>query len=368
MERILVVVPNWFGETLFATPFLRALRTQRPQAFIATLGWPQCREILLHNPRVNALLDYDERGAHRGLPAKWRLLQQLRAQRFDTAFILRRSLSRSMLLALAGIPARIGYDHAKSRWLLTRRVPPPSGTLHKAFTYLPLLNAVGLHATAGPYEYTVSDEERQAAPQMLRSASSREMRSISGTEPRKSLRDFSGQSEAERLGPLVVLHPGANWPHKRWMPERFAALGDRLASARRVHLVVTGGPDDVGAAKAITARMRQPATMLAGRTTLRQLGGCLALAQLVIANDTGVLHMAAALSRPVVALYGPTSPALTGPLGDPRRTIVLHHAGCCPRIPCYEPDRPPHLGMQAITVDEVFEAASRLLSQDTRHG
>ena len=339
MERILVVLPNWFGETLFATPFLAALRSHRPQAFLATLGWPQCRQILLHNSRVNEVLDYDERSAHRSLPAKWRLVRMLRAHRFDTAFILRRSLSRSALLALAGIPARIGYDDGKSGWLLTRRVPLPSGMLHKAFTYLPLLEAVGLRATAGFYEYMVSEDERQAARALL------------------------GLPDELAGKPLVILHPGANWPHKRWAPERFAALGDRLAGARRVHIAVTGGPDDAAIASVIAAQMRRPATVLAGRTTLRELGGCLEQARLVISNDTGVLHMAAALARPIIALYGPTSPAFTGPLGDPRRMIVLHHPDCCPRIPCYQPDRPPHAGMNAITVDEVYDAAVKLLGQ-----
>ena len=341
MERILVVLPNWFGETLFATPFLRGLRSQRPQAFIATLGWPRCRDILLHNPRVDQLLDYDERGAHRGPAAKWRLIRQLRAQRFDTAFVLRRSLSRSILLALAGVPSRIGYDNAKSGWLLTRRVPPPSQTLHKAFTYLPLLEAVGLRAVVGPCDYTVSGEEREAARALLDGP--------------------AGQG----VGPLVILHPGANWPHKRWAPERFAAVGDRLAAECGARIVVTGGPEDAAAAKAIAARMRQPSTVLAGLTTLRELGGCLEQAPLVIAGDTGVLHMAAALSRPIVALYGPTSPALTGPLTDPRRMLVLHHADCCPQIPCYQPAHPPHLGMNAITVDEVYDAARQLLRPET---
>ena len=97
MERILVVLPNWFGETLFATPFLRALRQQQPQAFIATLGWPLCREALLHNPNVDALIDYEELGGHRSLSGKWSLIRALRAQRFDAAFVLRKSLSRSIL-------------------------------------------------------------------------------------------------------------------------------------------------------------------------------------------------------------------------------------------------------------------------------
>ncbi len=337
-ERMLVVLPNWFGVTLFATPFLRALRRLRPTAFIATLGWPQCRDILLHNPHVNELLDYEERQRHRSLAGKWQIIRTLRAQHFDTAFILRRSLSRSLLLVLAGIPARIGFENAKSGWLLTARVPVPTGLHHKAATYFPLLESVGRPEPIGAYDYTVSEAERQGARTLLN-----EQGSANGR-------------------PLIILHPGANWPHKRWAPERFAQVGDRLATTRNAHVVITGGPDDVGLAESVKQQMRQPATLLAGRTTLRQLGGCLAHARLVISNDTGVLHMAAALSRPLVALYGPTAPAVTGPLGDPKTHVVLHHPDCCPQVPCYQSDRgPAHPGMNTITVEEAYAASCRLL-------
>ena len=291
----------------------------------------------MHTPHANALLDYDEHGAHRSLAGKWRVVRALRTHRFETAVLLRKSLSRSLLLALAGIPGRVGFDNAKSGWLLTRRVPVARGTLHKASTYLPLLEALGLSVEPGPYDYTVSEEERRAARELL-----------------KTPRAANGQS-------LIILHPGANWFHKRWAPERFAGLGDRLAATGCAQVVITGGPDDVSLAASIKERMQSPATVLAGQTTLRQLGACLEQAHLVVSNDTGVLHIAAALRRSVLALYGPTSPALTGPLGNPQRTVVLHHPDCCPRIPCYEPDHPPHPGMDSISVDEAYAAASRLL-------
>ena len=345
MNRILVTLPNWYGETLFATPFLRALRQQLPQAVIVTLGRPACREVLLHNPHINELLDYDERGAHQSLAGKWQLIQAVRQRRFETAFILRKSLSRTLMLCAAGIPRRIGFANPKSGWLLTQRVPVAGGLRHKAPTYLPLLEAVGLSVLPGPYEYTVSDEERQAARQWL------------------------SAQRVENGRPIIVLHPGANWPHKRWAPERFAALGDRLTESQRVHVVITGGPADAPLADAVKHRMRHPATVVAGQTTLRQLAALLEQSHLIISHDTGVVHIAAALQRPVVALYGPTSPAATGPLGDLGRTIVLHHPDCCPQIPCYQPDSPPHPGMNAITVDEVYEAACRLLGAgDRRRG
>ena len=103
--------------------------------------------------------------------------------------------------------------------------------------------------------------------------------------------------------------------------------------------------------------------VLAGKTTLRQLGACIERSALVVTNDTGVLHIACALRAPAVALYGPTSPQLTGPLGDPSRTRVIHHADCCPSIPCFEPDGPPHPGMESIDVREVFDAALSLLKE-----
>ncbi|MBI3088036.1 MAG: glycosyltransferase family 9 protein [Candidatus Omnitrophica bacterium] len=280
----------------------------------------------------------------------------LRAERFDAAFILRKSLTRTLLVTLAGIPRRIGFEHPKSNWLLTHRVKAPAAPAHKAHVYLRLLEpptepgyppaggwATEVRGAAGeppgPYEYFLSDDERTAAGAWLRE-----------------------RGWAEEAA-LIVLHPGANWPHKRWPPERFAELADRLAQRPGRAIALTGGPDDEPLIRRISGRMRVPPLVLAGQTTLRQLAACLERAGVVVSNDTGVLHIASALRRPVVALYGPTSPAFTGPLGAPERTVVIHHADCCPQIPCFNPDRPRHPGMDAISVDEAHEAAERLLAQ-----
>jgi lipopolysaccharide heptosyltransferase II len=343
MDRILVVLPNWYGETLFAAPFLRALRRARSDAFIATLGRPLCREVLLHSPWLNDLLDYDETGHHAGLLGRWRLIRQVRRHRFDAAFILRRSLSRTLLLAAAGIPVRVGHANRKSGCLLTHQAPLDT-TQHKASTYLPLLGAVGLRATDGPYEYFVTEEERRRARAWLADAGLSNQRA------------------------LVILHPGANWPHKRWPAERFGGLGERLADGAQAQIVITGGPRDEALVQAVRGAIREPSWSWAGQGGLRDLAALLEQADLVVSNDTGILHVAAALRRPVVGLYGPTSPALTGPLGDPARTIVLHHPDCCPRVPCREPSRPQHPGMGSISVDEAFTAAQQLLEEARGRG
>ena len=165
---------------------------------------------------------------------------------------------------------------------------------------------------------------------------------------------------------LIVLHPGANWAHKRWPADRFAELGRRLVAEEGARVIITGGPDDIALAQVVAERMSCPVTVLAGQTTVRQLGAVLDAADLLVSNDTGVTHIAAALHRPLVALYGPTSPALTGPLGDPDRIIVIHHPEGCPAVPCYSADPLSHSGMAAIPVDEVYDAVRDMLVRRIR--
>lgn len=336
LNRILVVMPNWYGETLFTTPLLRALRRQRPEAWVAALGLRRAGEILVHNPDVNAFIEFAE---PKGLDAVFGcrpLIARLRGERFDAAFLLRPSFSRALLLARAGIPVRVGFAHPKSAWLLTHRAPLPPRQRHKALEYLPLLSAAGLHAEEGAFRYVVSDVEREGARQRL-----------------------AQLGLADR--PFAVVHPGANWAHKRWPADRFAALADRLA-ASGTPVLITGGPDDAALLNAVQGRMRQTAASTAGTATLRQTAACFERAALVITNDTGMAHVAAALGRPLLALFGPTSPAYTGPIGEPSRTRVLHHSGCCPAIPCLKPEAlPPHPGMMSISVEEAYTAAQELL-------
>ena len=335
-ERIVILLPNWFGEALFATPALRALHDAAPAAQLSVMGPPRALEALAHHPIIGEALPFDERGAQRELEERQQTIRLLRRNRFDTAIILRRSFTRTWLVVKAGVPRRIGVDNWKSGWLLTARIPAPRSPMHKADAYIGLLAPWGVAARTGAYELHLDDGERAWA------------------------RRWMAAHALEGRHPLVVLHPGANWEHKRWPPERFADAAGRLAASGAA-LLVTGGPDDAPLVRAIADRV-PAAVNAAGKTTFRQLASLMARADLVIAADTGVLHAASALGRRVVALYGPTSPALTGPLGHPDLTTVLHHPECCPRIPCYQPHHPAYPGMASISVDEVVDAARRLLA------
>ncbi len=336
MKRVLVVLPNWFGETLFATPFLQALKRGLPQTEILALALPQCEPILQHNPDVARFVPYYEQSGVFGLPLMLRSARQVRPLQADAAIILRKSFSRTLVTKWAGIPMRVGFSHSKVRRLLTHPVAGPP-LAHKAASYLPLLTPFGVSAELAPYTCTLTDEEKAGARAWMQPP---------GLKPSQ----------------WVMLHPGANWLHKRWPAERFAALGDRLADAFGVSIAITGGPDDQQLAQAVATNMRQPSWVWAGRQSLRQLAACAQQAALFVSNDTGVLHLAAAVGGKVLGLYGPTSPALTGPLGPADRVHVVSRPDACPQVPCYSADEPLHLGMEALTVDQVFDAADQILS------
>ena len=337
LRRIVVLLPNWVGDTLFATPLLRALRAAHPRAHLATLGMSLSLDVLAGNPHVDAMLVYDERGAHRSLRAKATLVRRLRAQHFDTAFILRRSFSRTLLLAISGIPARIGYDEGRGRRLLTHRVPPTETPVHRAESYLRLARAVGIAASAHRCDFVVGADHQQQADRWL-----------------------AAQRPTGDARPLIVLNAGGNWPHKRWPEERFTQLAQRLQRELDAVVLLTGGPRDTALTKRIAAGITPAPLIAAGTDALQDVGALFARCALVVSNDSGPLHIVVALGVPLVALFGPTSPSLTGPFGRGPWSII-HHADGCPQVPCYTPDDPPHPGMSAISIEEVFAAVRQRL-------
>jgi len=332
-ERWLVVTPNWFGDCLFATPVFRALRRHHPEAYLAVLTVPRCREVLDGNPYVDEAILYDEDGRDRGLIGKLALIASLRRHRFDAVVILRRSLSRTLLLTLAGIPRRIGYAAARNRWLLTLRVPEPRGPIHRADYYLGLLEALRLPVDRSGCDFVVHEADRAVIASLL------------------------AEQPGSNHQPLVVLNPGGNWEHKRWPAEAYAALGGRLMCDCGAAIALTGAPSDAELVQSIAARLPRPALIAAGRTTLRQAGALCQRADLIISNDSGPLHVAAAVGANVVGLFGPTTPALTGPPLGPRVRLLAGSIGC--PVPCYRLWCPVNLCMRQVTPDEVVEAVAQ---------
>jgi heptosyltransferase-2 len=330
MRRLLIVNVNWLGDTLFATPFIRAIRENYPGSYIAMFTHPRCIEVLKGNPNIDNIIIYDRKGQHRGFAAKFSIISQLKLKKFDTAFILRRSLSRAMLIFLSKIPERIGYDNKRAGFLLTRKIPAPAKELHRVEYFLGIARGVGIEPRSINYEFFISENDRVKARLML------EEEGINSGE------DF------------MVLNPGGNWDLKRWPLENFAQLGAEIFSKLNMKVVLTGSQKDVDLCNKISILMKNKAVLLCGKTDLKTLGAVFENAKKVISNDSGPMHIAVAVKASVVALFGPTSPHITGPYGEGLYRVLQKDIGC--KIPCYNLSCRDNRCMKAITVEDVIGA------------
>ena len=312
------------------TPAIRAIRRRHPSAWLVCAVPPRCRQLLAGNPHVDAILEFDERAADRGLAGLRRFIRRIRVERFDQAFLLHRSMTRALCVALAGVPQRVGYATWKRRWLLTTAVPSPRpDTVHKVDVFLKLLEAAGIPADGRHYDLAVREEDRAYARQLLRAA---------GCGPDQ---------------PAVALHAGANWHLKRWPPGLFARVGDLLVERFGARVVLIGSSDDRPMAEGIARRMQHAPGVLAGQTTLPQLAALLGEVGAVISNDSGPLHIAAAVGVKTIGLFGPTKPELTAPPPAPHLRILFGSVGC--PVPCYRQWCPINLCLRQITPARVLE-------------
>lgn len=338
-KRILIVEVNWLGDVLFSTPFIRAVRNNFPNAYIACMTLPGCKEVLEGNPNINEIIIYDEKGACRGLAGKIKFIRKLKGYNFDTAFLLHRSFTRTLLVYLAGIGERIGYYTAKRALFLTKKPRPPKEDLHRAEFYLNLLKAAGLKTDENGCEFFISQKDSDWASDFLKN---------------------NGIKSGHKV---IIFNPGGNWIPKRWPKVYFAALGKKILAhfGNDVKILLTGSEKDLPLAEHIR-RQTQPEVIIAcAKATLKQTAALFKKADLVVSSDSGPLHIAVSVGAKTVGLFGPTSPGITGPYkADDKKVIVLRKdIGC--RIPCYEANCGYSGCMAAITPDEVFEAAKKLL-------
>lgn len=341
-KRILIVNVNWLGDVLFSTPFIRALRNNFPDAYIACMIVPRCKEILEGNANLNEIIVYDEKACHSGFLGKIRFIGQLKKYKFDTVFLLHRSFTRTFLTYLAGIRQRIGYYTLKRSFFLTEKPRPEKKILHRAEYYLGLARAVGLKVDDKGCDFFLRPEEISWANDFLKTAGVK-----------------NGQK-------IIIFNPGGNWIPKRWPVENFGELGKKISAhfGETAKILLSGSEKDVKLANSISERIQAGVVITCGKATLRQTAALFKRADLVVSNDSGPLHIAAAVGAKVIGIFGPTSPEITGPYkADVNNVILLHKdIGC--KIPCYNMKCSYSRCMAAIKPDEVFEAVIHLMTND----
>lgn len=334
IRRILIRSTNWIGDAVMNTPAVHAIRSHFPSARISLLAKPWVAPVFAHSPDVDEVILYEEEG--RSAPV--RIARKLRRRRFDAAFLLQHAFEAALIAFLAGIPLRLGYSRDGRGFLLTHPVPCPPAVrrVHQTAYYLNILTAVGLGAPDQRLRLTVPPAARRRA---------REILSVRGVKPDET---------------VMGINPSATYgPAKQWFPDRFAALADRFQERFGCRVLVFGGPSDRQLGRRIVQMARRPVISLAGETTLEEAIALVALCRLFVSNDSGLMHVAAALDVPQVAIFGSTNPVTTGPFSARSRVVRIPE----PCSPCLEPECPEgHLAcMEKITVSIVLGAADELL-------
>jgi heptosyltransferase-2 len=341
IKRILVRGPNWLGDAVMCEPALRGLRKLFPDAQIALLVKPAVADLFAGHPALTRVLTYDTKGRHAGLSGKWALAGQLRRQGFDLAVLFQNAFEAAFLTFLAGVPRRYGYATDGRSLLLSDPVAAPDRRtlVHQVRYYWDLLKPLGLTGDPSAPELIVFSEEEQAMAGRF------------------------AQGGLTATDVVVGINPGSTYGGaKRWLPERFAEVTERLCRTIResreqqVSVVIFGAKGEERLGREIAARLSSRSLVLSGATTIRELMAALKRCAMLLTNDTGPMHIASAFQVPIVAIFGPTDWRATSPFGS-AHVIVRQPVDCAP---CLLRECPiDHRCMTRVSVDQVYDAATK---------
>ena len=337
---LLVRAVNWLGDAVLTTPALGAVREAFPAARISLAATPLVAELFRHHPDIDEILVYENAGRYSGVSGMLRIAWDLRRRRFAAALLFQNAFNAALLAFLAGIPDRSGYATDGRRLLLTRTVPVTDEVrrLHHAEYYLRLVAGLGITRPVSPrMRLGVTRDESEAMEKRLSSL---------GIPPGKR---------------ILGINPGATYGSaKRWYPDRFSAVADSLSEEWGASVVLMGSVPERPLSEEIEASMRRKPVNLSGRTTLRELLALISRCSFIVTNDSGPMHIAAALGVPLVAIFGPTDWRKTSPWTENAK-VVRVDVDCTP-CRLRECDS-VHECMLGGTAEMVVDAARTLSSE-----
>lgn len=341
-ERICIIKPSSLGDVIHSLPVLAALRQACPEAYIGWVVAPASASLLEGHPQIDEVLLFDRRGwgRLRRLPRTTvevaGFVRTLRSRRFDLVVDLQGLLRSGLIAFVSGASERVGFaaGREQAHRFYTRRIEVPNGPVHAVDRYMLLAEAITGESHAVTFPLGLSPEDYEEADGFLAEA---------GLGPHR---------------PVAVLSPGARWSAKRWAPERFAELAGHLRARLGLEPILLGGPGEEGVVEAVRRAMGEAAPT-AFFTSLRVVAALFDRARLAVTNDSGTMHLAAAAGCPVVALFGPTDPRLTGPYGVGHE-VVRHPVVCSP---CFLKTCPiGHDCLVGVSVEAVVSAAEAALA------
>ena len=336
IKHLLIRSTNWIGDAVMTTPAVRSIKKHFCNARIYILAKPWVAPVFAKSPYVDEIIIFDSRGRHKGTNGILRLSKDLRRYNFDAAILLQNAIEAALISFFGGIPNRIGFNTDARGFLLTHPVPCTKKIkqMHQTRYYLKILNGINLFADDTRLDLFIGEDEKKSAQKMLQ--------------------DFGISSNKKIIG----INPGATYgTAKQWLLDRFAKLSD-LLHQKSYEIIIFGGPGEEGLGKKISAMMNHNPLDLAGKTTLRQAFALINECDCFITNDSGLMHIAAALDIPLVAIFGSTNPITTSPHSQ-KKKILRIPVECSP---CMKPDciKEKHFCMENISVEMVFEAVEKL--------
>ena len=366
--NILIVKLSAIGDVIHTLPSLAALRRCHPDADITWVVEEAAADLLAENPDLNRVIVsgrkrwiQELRRGKIAAPLRGMLsfFREIRRRPYDLVIDFHGLLKSAAIVLISGGKRKLGYDSLQelSGLFYNEKIPEDLGK-HAVDRYLDFVrylaggpNGWNAACLKGPPEFTIAvgEQERRRVAALLAEHAQILL-------PAKT--DRPGEAERERG--FVAVNPVAFWETKLWADEKFAELGDRLREELGINIVLTGG--EAGPLERIRGQMRTKAVNLGGRTTLRELACLYRQASLLVTTDSGPMHLAAAMGTPVVALFGPTDPARTGPYGPGHR--VIRRALSC--APCLRKRCDTPRCMTEISVEEVFEAVREVLAAPKR--
>ncbi len=354
-KRILVRGTNWLGDAVMTTPALLRVREKFPDSHITLLTAKKLEELWQNHPAIDEIISFSPG------ESVFAVGKKLRERRFDTALVLPNSPRSAIEVFWAGIPTRIGYARPWRNFFLTRTVTERSSAVkmrkrspeeikqlisqpaqskksktqkpevNQANEYLHLVAALGANSEPGPAKLFITQEEVEAARKKFG------LNSISN--------------------PIFGLNPGAEYgPAKRWPIERFIAAAKEIQKQTNCTWVLFGGKNDTEFTNPIQNALSDSSINFAGKTSLRELMALLKCCRVFLTNDTGPMHVAAALGVPTIAIFGSTSPELTAPFSsnESRVQIIVSDVPCSP---CFLRECPIDFRcMNSIGVERVAQA------------
>ena len=337
INKILIRATNWIGDAILTIPAVYSIRATYPQAHIAVLAKPWVADIYKLFTSIDEVIIYENE--YDNVLGVLHLAKLLKKKKFDLAVLLQNAIEAAIMSCAAGIPLRAGYNSDGRGILLTHRVQRNREIqkLHQIDYYLEMVKALGC--------VSVNKEMHLETR-------------INRHDAQRVLQEHIPDTKKEIIG----IAPGATYgPAKRWFPERFAAVADKIASMFNCQIILLGGKSDWGTSEDVRRLAQTSVLNLAGITDLKEAVYLISQCRLFISNDSGLMHIAGALNIPTIAIFGSTNPQTTSPAG--KQSIVVHQEVSC--SPCLKETCPSDFRcMELISVEAVWQVAQEILRKD----